>query len=154
MGKAVSQIYFSVRKSQPGLGRGLFAAAPFRKGDFVVEYSGRRIPTPYADILKTRYLFEIDREWTIDGSLRSNVARYMNHSCLPNCECELRDLPAPHSSRQAGGKVLIFALRDIRKGEELTFDYGDEDFDEFIRSRGCRCSKCSAGERLASFRSR
>ena len=114
------------------MGRGLFAAIPIRKGDFLLEYTGRRIPTSYADTLKTRYLFELDEEWTIDGSRRTNIARYVNHSCAPNCEVQLRD-----------GKILIFATRNIRQGEEFTFDYGDEYFEEFIRPSGCKCSFCS-----------
>ena len=133
MRKNSSQNRFVVRKSGPGLGRGLFAVAPIRKGDFIVEYTGRRIPTSHADTLKTRYLFEVDEEWAVDGSSQENVARYMNHSCVPNCECDLQDK-----------KVLILAIRDIRIGEELTFDYGDEYFDEFIRPTGCKCARCAA----------
>ena len=123
---------FAVRKSRPGLGYGLFAAQSIRKGASLLEYKGKRISSAYADALKTRYLFEVDNEWTIDGSSRDNIARYINHSCNPNCECELRN-----------GRVFIHATRDIRDGEELTFDYGDEYFDEFIRPQGCKCSKCS-----------
>ncbi len=123
---------FVVKKSGPGLGQGLFAAEPIRRGDFILEYTGARISTALADSLKTRYLFEIDTLWTIDGSTRRNTARFINHSCDPNCECEIRD-----------GKILIFAIRAIRKGEELTFDYGEEYFDEYIRPVGCKCKKCT-----------
>mgnify|MGYP001602558310 CR=1 FL=1 len=133
---------FLVQKARPGLGYGLFATAPVRKGNLISEYSGKRIPTPYADTLKTRYLFEIDREWTIDGSSRENIARYINHSCDPNCECELRS-----------GRIFIYAARDIQEEEELTFDYGDEYFDEFIRPQGCRCMKCAVEKRLGNLRS-
>lgn len=121
-----------VQKSRPGLGYGLFAARLFQNGEFVIEYRGVRIPTAYADALKTRYLFEIDEQWTIDGSSRRNLARYINHSCVPNCEAALR-----------GGRILIFAARRINCGEELTIDYGDEYFDEFIRPTGCRCVRCT-----------
>ena len=123
---------FAIRKSRPGLGHGLFATAPLKSGDFVLEYTGRKIPTPRADTLPTRYLFEIDRRWTIDGSSRSNIARYINHSCSPNCEGDIR-----------GGRILIYAARDIKKGEEFTIDYGEEYFDEFIKPVGCKCNKCS-----------
>ncbi|MBI5456315.1 SET domain-containing protein [Candidatus Kaiserbacteria bacterium] len=123
---------FAIRRSKPGAGYGLFATAPVSAGDFVLEYKGRHIPSGAADSLKTRYLFEIDSLWTIDGSSQGNTARYINHSCAPNCEAEIRD-----------GKVLIFAERDIEAGEELTIDYGEEYFKEFIEPKGCACVKCA-----------
>ena len=115
----------------PGLGHGLFATASHKKGDFILEYTGQRIPTVAADASRSRYLFEIDREWTIEGSSRANIARYINHSCAPNCEVELRD-----------GHILIYATRNIERGEEFTIDYGEEYFDEFIRPVGCKCRHC------------
>ena len=123
---------FAVRKSKPGMGHGLFATSALRKGDFILEYKGRRIPTLRADASKSRYLFEVDREWTIDGSPRFNIARYINHSCKPNCEADLRE-----------GHIFIYASRDIAKGEEFSIDYGEEYFDEFIKPVGCKCSGCS-----------
>jgi len=132
MKKPLTKERFLVRRSRPGLGHGLFAAAPIRKGEFILEYTGKRIATSYADTLKTRYLFEVNRSWTIDGSPRSNTARYINHSCTPNAECELDD-----------GKVFIYATRDIMPGEEITMDYGKEYFDEFIRPEGCKCVRCA-----------
>lgn len=132
MRRTILQAKFAVRKSRPGLGHGLFATALLRRGDFVLEYSGKRIPTARADALKSRYLFEIDRQWTIDGSSRANIARYINHSCEPNCEGDIRD-----------GHVLIHTARDIKRGEELTIDYGAEYFDEFIRPTGCECESCT-----------
>lgn len=131
MRRTILHARFAVRKARPGLGHGLYATALLRKGDFIVEYSGKQISTSYADTLKTRYLFEIDGTWTIDGSDMHNIARYVNHSCEPNCECEIRD-----------GRVLIYATRDIEKGEEITIDYGEEYFDEFIRPVGCKCERC------------
>lgn len=89
------------------------------------------MPTAAADSRKTRYLFEIDRYWTIDGSARSNTARYINHACAPNCEARLQD-----------GRVLISAARTIDRGEELTIDYGQEYFNEFIKTKGCTCDAC------------
>ena len=122
---------FAVRKSRPGVGQGLFATDILNKGDFILEYAGKKIPTRVADSLSSRYLFEIDRKWTIDGSKRSNIARYINHSCEPNCEGELH-----------GGRILIYATRNIVRGEELTINYGEEYFNEFIRPIGCKCEKC------------
>ena len=127
-----------VGKSKPGLGHGLFASHDIQKGSLIAEYKGKRIPTAYADTLKTRYLFEIDSEWTIDGSSRDNVARYINHSCEPNAEAETHD-----------GRVYILATRDISAGEEIGIDYGDEYFDEFIRPIGCKCLRCVSSSKLA-----
>jgi SET domain-containing protein len=104
-----------------------------RAGEFIVEYTGRHVTNEEADRMTTRYLFELNDHWAIDGSARSNTARYINHSCDPNCEAEVED-----------GRVLISAARDIVKGEELTYDYGEEYFDEFIRLKGCRCTKCQS----------
>lgn len=128
-----AQRMFRIKRAGPKLGFGLYARRSFKKGEFVAEYTGRRITTKEADELTTRYLFEIDDDWTIDGSPRSNIARYMNHSCDPNCETDIVD-----------GKILIHAIRDIEIGDELTFDYGEEYFDEFIKPYGCRCAKCRA----------
>lgn len=119
---------FVVRRST-GRGLGLYTTVPFKKGDFVIEYTGEKIPTPLADTLTTRYLFEIDEKWTIDGSARGNIARYINHSCDANCETEISE----------DDKILITAVKKIFPGDELTYDYGDEYFDEFIRPDGCRC---------------
>jgi len=120
---------FVVRKAALGSGHGLFARMPIKKKDFIIEYTGKKLPTPIANELSTRYLFEIDDEWTIDGSPRSNTARYINHGCKPNCEVEIED-----------GKLMIYAYKNIEKGEELTFDYGKEYYNEFIKPVGCKCS--------------
>ena len=133
MKKEPSGPVFFVRESGPGLGQGLFAGEHIRKGAFILEYTGKKIPTALADTLESRYLFELDDEWTIDGSARSNTARYINHSCEPNTEAEIRD-----------GRILIHAVKPVRKGEEVTIDYDTEYFDEFIRPVGCKCRKCSA----------
>jgi len=121
-----------VQKSRPGLGHGLFASEAIKKGSFIAEYIGKRIPTSYADTLKTRYLFALDDEWTIDGSGSENIARNINHACEPNAEAEIHD-----------DRVYILATKDIAKGEEITIDYGEEYFDEFIRPVGCKCRRCS-----------
>lgn len=132
MRRTILQSRFAVRRSRPGLGHGLFATAPIAAGDFILEYTGTRIPTKVADTLPSRYLFEIDRDWTIDGSSRANIARYINHSCEPNCEADIHD-----------GAILIHAVRDIAPGEEITINYGEEYFDEFIRPVGCKCNACT-----------
>src|SRR5262245_6077750 len=93
---------FEVQEARAGTGKGLFARKHFAKGDFLVEYTGKKIPTKLADTLKTRYLFELDDEWTIDAEGEDNIARYINHSCEPNAEAETHD-----------GHILISATRDI-----------------------------------------
>jgi len=118
---------FEVRES-PGIGWGLFAREPIAEGDFILEYTGKKIPTKEANSSKGRYLFELDTKWTIDGEGQDNHARWINHACVPNAEAEVQK-----------GKILIHALRDIFQGEEITIDYGQEYFDEFIKPHGCRC---------------
>jgi SET domain-containing protein len=114
------------------VGLGLFATAPIARGAYVIDFRGKLIPTARADRMRTRNLFEIDAKWTINGSSRTNIARYINHSCKPNCV-----------ARRIARSIRIFALRKIEPGEELTFDYGEEYFDRFIAPAGCKCSKCS-----------
>jgi len=97
-----------------------------------LEYVGTHITTQEADTKKgARYLFEVNSKWTIDGSARSNLARYVNHACTPNCE-----------STTSGTRVFVKAIRYISPGEELTYDYGEEYFNEFIEPHGCRCMGC------------
>jgi SET domain-containing protein len=119
---------FFVEESKPGVGKGLFAAVDIAKGDFIMEYVGNKIPTAVADDMDSAYLFEIDEDWTIDGPTEINTAGFINHACDPNVEAEIED-----------GKIMITAIKDIKKGEELSIDYGEEYFDEFIRPIGCRC---------------
>ena len=128
---------YAIRKSRPGLGHGLFATHRVTKHEFIIEYTGTKVPNKVADVMKTRYLFELDDEWTIDGSDRSNIARYINHACDPNCESEIHD-----------GHILILATRDIEAGEEILMDYGQEYFDEFIRPIGCKCTSCALGRAI------
>lgn len=119
---------YEVREARAGTGKGLFASADFTKDEFIVEYTGTKIPTAEADISKSRYLFELDKDWTLDGPPQINVAGYINHSCDPNAEAETQD-----------GHIYVSAIKVIRAGEEITIDYGDEYFDEFIKPVGCRC---------------
>src|SRR5499433_108816 len=76
--------HLRIARSKAGLG--LFTRVPIKKGQFIVRYAGRKIPTEIADDIGNRYLFEINTRWTIDGSSRRNRARYINHSCRPNAE--------------------------------------------------------------------
>lgn len=120
-----------VKRSSAGLG--LFAAAPFTKGDLVIEYTGEVITDDEAQRRGGKYLFELNDKWTIDGKGRGNIARYINHSCKPNCEPELTE-----DEKQ----VFIYAKRKIAPGEELTYNYGTDYFKRVIKPHGCRCTRC------------
>jgi SET domain-containing protein len=129
---------YRIGRSRTGLG--LFAAQPIPARKLVVEYSGRRIPTREAREIDRRrgnkYLFEIDARWTIDGAARSNMARYVNHSCDPNTEAE--------SSR---GRLMYRAIRPIAAGEEITVDYGEEHMQLYFGEDGCRGEPCVKAEK-------
>jgi SET domain-containing protein len=114
-------------------GLGLFTAVPMKKGDCIIEYIGPILTTD--DEVNARggqYLFEVSSKRTIDGSVRSNTARYINHSCRPNCEVDIKK-----------GRVFVYAKRAIKEGEELSYDYGKSFWNEYIKPKGCRCEKCA-----------
>ena len=123
---------FTIMKAKKGAGFGLKTKIPFKKGDFVIEYIGIKRENKDIEYHTGKYLFEIDDKYTIDGSPRWNLARYINHSCRPNCEVEINK----------EGKILIEAIKNIKEGEEITYDYGKEYFNEFIKPIGCKCIKC------------
>ena len=132
-----TKLPYRVGRSTTGLG--LFATAEIAKGTFIVEYTGRRISTAQAARLEARgarYLYEIDRRWTVDGATRRNIARYANHSCRPNAESDV-----------VRGKVILRAIKTIKPGDEITYDYGEEYFELFLEPVGCKCAKCRAQRR-------
>jgi len=118
------------KRSKPPAGLGLFTTVPIKKDAFVIEYGGELIKTEEADERGTKYLFDIDKKWTIDGAPRYNRARYINHSCKPNCEAEID-----------GKRVFIYAKRAIEAGEELSYDYGKEYCEEYVFPK-CSCGHC------------
>ncbi len=126
----------TVRIGRSATGLGLFAVKPIAKRAYIATYRGKRIATAEAQRRErrfgARYMFEIDRRWTIDGASRRNLGRYLNHSCAPNAEPLLRS-----------GKMVFVALRAIAPGEEITYDYGEDYFDLYIRPAGCRCAACA-----------
>ncbi len=109
-------------------GLGLFSQSPIKKDDFVIEYYGPILSNAAAEKAGGKYLFALDDHRTIDGSHRQNIARYLNHSCQPNCEVE-----------QDGRRLFVYAITDIPAGTELTYHYGSEYFDGYITPKGCRC---------------
>ena len=127
----ITEVKYKVKKSNAGLG--LFATEPIKKGTWIIEYvgkvlNGRKVIEEYPE---NKYLFETSAVRMIDGSSRSNIARYVNHSCKPNCEVEI-----------FGGRVFVHTIKRIDVGEEFTYDYGKEYFDEYIKDMPCRCLSC------------
>ncbi|MFA6608469.1 MAG: SET domain-containing protein [Candidatus Paceibacterota bacterium] len=133
--------HFKLVKAKRGLaGLGLFAEEPIKKGELIIEYIGDILNKEEADKKATsQYLFEINRNKTIDGTPRWNIARYCNHACeeAANAESEIKK-----------GRVFIQAIKNIKEGEEIVYDYGEEFFKEHIAPHGCRClaKKHSYGE--------
>lgn len=119
------------KKSQSGLG--LFTLRDFKKGEMIIEYTGEKITEEEANRRGGKYLFELNDQWTIDGKGRENLARYINHSCKPNCYPELDDKEE---------HVYIYAKRNIKTGEELTYNYGKFYFSEIIGKDNCKCLSC------------
>jgi SET domain-containing protein len=122
----------AVRRSRSGLG--LFAVDTIPKGACIIEYVGKVLTNEEYERTNSRYLFDIGKKQVLDGSPRWNKARYINHSCVPNCETDV------HKHR-----VYVLALRKIKPGEELAYDYGKEYFDEYI-GENCTCPKCKPPE--------
>ena len=101
-------------------GKGVYALRPIKAGERVIEYKGEIISWPEA--LRSHphdpsnpqhtFYFHIDDQNVIDGKDHGNAAKWINHSCAPNCESDEQD-----------GRVFIFALRDLQPGEELFYDY-------------------------------
>lgn len=130
----------SLRLARSGLhGRGVFARDFIPKGEHIIEYIGERITKSEAWRREQQrlaraaagrsssvFIFEINRIFDLDGNVPGNPARWINHSCAPNCEAQ-----------EDGGRIWIVALRDIAPGEELTFDYGFPLSE--ARNHPCRC---------------
>jgi uncharacterized protein len=131
--------YFELRRSSIQ-GRGAFATRPIKRGTRIIEYTGERISPEEAD---RRYddggmgrhhtfLFSVDSKICIDAAVNGNDARFINHSCDPNCEAV--------DERK---RIYIEAIRDIAEGEELVYDYqyerdGTED-DKWEKIYVCKC---------------
>tara|TARA_B000000565_G_C23476862_1_gene258254 strand:- start:5 stop:448 length:444 start_codon:yes stop_codon:yes gene_type:complete len=117
---------------------GLYANRDIKKGTKIIEYKGKIITSkqseknPKFDNGKAIYLFNINKKYDLDGDFKFNTARLINHSCDPNCEVF-----------GSGLKVWVYAMKDIRKGEELSYDYGFG-FDKDFKNYPCKCGskKC------------
>ena len=112
---------------------GLSAASNIKKGQKIIQYKGKKVSLskveadPKYDNEKEIYLFNLNKRYDLDGDFKFNTARLINHSCMPNCEV-----------LEENKKLWIFAMRDIKKNEELTYDYGfgfDKDYKQYV----CKC---------------
>jgi len=124
---------YRVGRSRTGLG--LFATKPIKKGTKIVRYFGPLLDSKKKkdDAIENKYLFELNNRWTIDGSVRKNVARYINHACKPNAESDVK----PRKR-----KVIIRAIKNIEPGEEINYDYGTDYFKAYLKPIGCKCAAC------------
>ena len=115
-------------------GRGGFALKNVPAGTRLIEYVGERISKAESRRrceLNNEYIFSLDDDWDLDGRVDWNPARFLNHSCRPNCEAQWLE-----------GGIWIVAVREIRAGDEITFNYG---YDlEDCRDHRCHCgaSEC------------
>ena len=138
----MSRRSFRIGRSKTGLG--LFATRPIKKRTVIVQYKGRKIPNEEAERREAkgaRYMYELNKHYTLDGSSRSNVGRYANHSCRPNAE-----------SLIYRGKVFIKSVRNIKVDDEITYHYGKDYYEAYIGKARCKCVTCTlrrARERLA-----
>jgi uncharacterized protein len=124
---------YRVGRSRTGLG--LFATKPIKKGAKIVRYFGPLLDSKKKkdDAIENKYLFELSGRWTIDGSVRKNIARYINHACKPNAESDV--MPRKR-------KVVIRAIKNIEPGEEINYDYGTDYFKAYLKPIGCKCAAC------------
>tara|TARA_Y100000590_G_scaffold269179_1_gene302282 strand:+ start:64 stop:522 length:459 start_codon:yes stop_codon:yes gene_type:complete len=124
---------YKIRKSNID-NKGLIAAKNIKKGTRIIEYKGKLISKKESeenskfDNSKRIYIFEINNKYDLDGNFNFNYARLINHSCNPNCEAVGKGL-----------KLWIESIKDIKKGEELSYDYGFS-FDEDFKNYPCKCN--------------
>ena len=123
---------YKIKKSKID-NNGLYASKDIKKGTKIIEYKGKIISTkhsaidPKFDNSKAIYLFNLNKRYDLDGDFKFNIARLINHSCDPNCEV-----------LGEGLKVWVYAMKNINKGDELSYDYGFS-FDEDFRQFPCKC---------------
>ncbi len=140
----------SVRRS-PIHGNGVFAARNLPAGHTVIEYRGQLCTHDQADEIYAgtaetghTFLFTLNDDYIIDANRRGNDARWINHSCEPNCEAVIYEAKTHGTARD---RIFIETTRPIRRGEELTYDYGiklDVRHTERMKKLwACRCGKDS-----------
>ena len=117
-----------VARRSPIHGNGVFATAAIGKGEEIIEYKGKLLTPQQADALYGdggetghTFLFTLNEQYVIDANQQGNTARWINHSCAPNCRAVVEESASGDPRRD---KVKIEAIRRIKPGEELTYDYG------------------------------
>ena len=125
---------YGIRKSNIDRnGRGLYAIKDIKEGTRIIDYVGKIITKKKTeesekfDNSKPIYLFNLNNQYDLDGDFSRNTARLINHSCLNNCDYEGKGL-----------KLWVVALRNIKKNEELTCDYGFS-YDSEYKQFPCKC---------------
>jgi Proteins containing SET domain len=123
-------------------GRGVFAQQDIKKGTNIIQYIGEKVSKKEGDrrsqnrlkkYLKSKtsgsvYIFELNSRFDIDGSPKYNKARYINHSCRPNCEVQI-----------IKNSIWIVSIKKIKKGDELSYDYGFEFDKDDYSDHTCKC---------------
>ena len=135
-------------------GHGIVATKNIKKGTKIIEYVGEKVTRAegnrrsenrikkYLNSSKTGsvYIFELNSKFDIDGSFSYNKARYINHSCNPNCEVDI-----------IKDQIWISSIKNIKKGEELNYDYGYEFDKDDYKDHKCKCgSKICIGFIISS----
>ena len=120
---------YTVKRAATGLG--LFATDAIPAHKRIIEYVGQLITNKEVESRSGKYFFGVNTKWSIDGSARSNLARYINHSCKPNSEAFI-----------SGHRIWVWSKRNIKAGEEITINYGKEYFNDHIKPVGCKCDVC------------
>lgn len=131
------QVRYAVKRANTGLG--LFATHAIAAGRRIVQYVGPILTSEEVESRTGRYFFSIDEDYAIDGSARTNLARYVNHSCRPNSEALVE-----------GKRIWIWSKRAIEPGEQITIDYGEQYFNDYIKPVGCKCEPCTSKARKKS----
>ena len=136
-------------------GMGIYASKDIPKNTKIIEYIGEKISKKEGDIRSEKrikkylnskktgsvYIFELNSKYDIDGSKRYNKARYINHSCDPNCEVDIKD-----------GEIWISSIKKIKKGDELSYDYGYAFDKDDYKDHVCKCgSKFCIGYKFLIF---
>jgi uncharacterized protein len=126
-------------------GWGVFATQTIPKNKRIIDYAGEKISNRESLKRERRYIrsghiwcFKLTNRTVIDAGVGGNVARYINHSCRPNAEVEIK-----------GHEIVISARKTIQEGDEITYNYGRNYFNAYIKDKGCLCTHCHEKRKAA-----